>query len=91
MVGAASLEDVRIDLIGGHGQFREQLGGKARLEELAARQSGDDERNPPVVRFRHRQRVDRLEAALADVGVPLETVDEDLVHRRGGGEDVVDA
>ena len=36
-------------------------------------------------------KIDRLEAAVADVRVALQAVDEDLVHARSGDEPVIDA
>ena len=62
----------------------------AGLEELAARQAGDDHGDAELVRPGDRQGVDRLVAAVAHVGVAVEAVAEDLVHDVAGHELVVD-
>src|SRR4051794_22476991 len=54
--------------------------GETRLEELPARETGEHVPNSLGMSEIRRERVDRLEAAVADVGRSLQTVDEDLVH-----------
>ena len=69
----------------------EELLGEARLEELPAREPGHDVPDPAFPRRAGGERVDRLEATVADVREALEAVDEDLVHVRRAAEHVIDA
>ena len=91
VVGLARLENEAVDLAHVDRRPVEQLRGEARLEQLAARQPGHDQRDALVARGLEPQGVDRLEAAVADVGVALQAVDEDGVHARRGHEAVLDA
>jgi hypothetical protein len=91
MVRASRCDHRCIDGIGIEPVLTELRRDQAGLEELAPRQPGHDERCAEFDGAVRSQRVDRLEAAVADVAVPFERVAEDRCHRLGGGELVVDA
>ena len=91
VVFLARFQDEGIELVGAEILALEDVGGQARLEELPARQSGDDVADLFLLREVHCQGVDRLEAAVAHVGEAFQAVDEDIVHVRRGTEDVIDA
>ncbi len=91
MVDATGLEHGPVDLVGVEAALLELVRNEPGLEELAAGQPGHDDRDPHLVRPGDRDGVDGLVAALADVGVAIEAVAEDVVHDVGGGELVADA
>ncbi len=90
VVRLAGFQYSGVDLSGGDPRFEEQVLGEPRLEELAARQAGDDERDTPLSSELHAQGVNGLETAVADIGMSFQAVNEDLVHRRCRAEHVVD-
>ena len=80
VVRLARLEHRRVDTFRIVDVRREDVAGQPGLEELAARQAGDDVADPPFARDVHAERVDRLEAAVADVREARQAVAEDRVH-----------
>ena len=90
VVHAASLQHGGVDRCRVEAPLLELVGHEPGLEELAPGQAGHDDRDPHLDGPGDGEGVDRLVAALTDVGVAVETVGEDLVHRLGGHELVGD-
>ena len=84
MIELARRQHRRVHLRGTASAVTEHLLGQTRLEHLSPRQAGDDDRDPQLLGPLQAERVDRLEAAVADVREPKQAVTEDLVHRRSG-------
>ena len=80
VVGFARLEHEVVQLGDVEILTLEDLFGQARLEKLTTRQSRHDVADAFLGGEVRGQRVDRLKAAIADVGEALEAVDKDLVH-----------
>src|SRR5260370_13098500 len=80
VVGLARFEHEGVQLADIEVLALEEFFRKPRLEELTARESGDDVADPFLVSEVGGQRVDGLETAIADVGEALEAIDEDLIH-----------
>ena len=91
VVAAPCLDDGAVDRVGIEPLAVELAGHQARLEQLAAAETGDEQRGADLVGHLHAERVDRLVAAVAHVRVPLEAVAEDRVHVLGRHEVVLDA
>ena len=79
VIGLARLHDPRVDTVGVELAGGERV-GETRLEELAAREARHDRADAPRAGEAHAERVDGLEAAVADVRVPPQAVGEDRVH-----------
>ena len=91
VVDASGLEHRPVDFVGVEAALLELVRHQAGLEELPAGQPGHDDGNAHGLRSGDRDGVDGLVAALADIGVAIEAVAEDVVHDVGGGELVADA
>ena len=91
VVGLARFEDEGVQLADIEILTLEDLFSEPRLEELTARESGDDVADPLLVSEVGGQRVNGLETAIADVGEALEAVDEDLLHVGRTPDDELDA
>ncbi len=82
VVGLPGLQHILVDLVDVVDSVVVHV-GQPGFEQLPPGQTGDDVADTVLLGQVHTEGVDRLEAAVADVGEPVEAVSENLVHVLG--------
>ena len=69
--------------------FPKQFFGKAGFKKLPSRKSRNNKRNFLIEGNLGAQGVNRLKTSVADIAVRFQTINENLIHRRGLAKDMI--